>query len=109
LSERGPSVAMVIMMIMRILVEKLLRQDSRGWSLVFETLPTRSVWVCGYILSCPALNDVAPRNPVVTALARYRKAPGSRGRVHMARWWDSVHFTVTEESSISFVPKFSSF
>jgi hypothetical protein len=60
LSERGASAARVIMMIMRVLVDKLLLQDLRGWSPVFENLPTRSVWVGGYAQSCPTLNGVAP-------------------------------------------------
>jgi hypothetical protein len=51
---------MVIRMIMRVLVEELLCQDLRGWSLVFENLPVRSAWVCSYVLACLALNDAAP-------------------------------------------------
>jgi hypothetical protein len=54
---------MVIMIIMRVLVDKLLRQDSRGWSIVFENLPARSVWVGGYAPSCLVLNRVAPQKP----------------------------------------------
>jgi hypothetical protein len=60
LSERGPSVTMVIMMIMRVWVEQLLHEDSRGFSLVFENLLAKNVWVRGYILSHLALNDAAP-------------------------------------------------
>jgi hypothetical protein len=48
-------------------------------------------------------------NPVVVALAQHRKAPESRGGVRMARWRDSICFTVMGESLISFIPKFSSF
>jgi hypothetical protein len=55
----GPSAVMVIMVIMSVLVEELLREDLRSWSSVFENLTTMSVWVCGYVRSCPALNNVA--------------------------------------------------
>jgi hypothetical protein len=58
--RKGGSAAMVIGMTMRVLVEELLCQDSRGWSLVFENLPTKSVWHCGYVLSCSSPNIVAP-------------------------------------------------
>jgi hypothetical protein len=51
---------MVIMRMMRVLVEELLHQDSRGWSPVFENIPARSVWVCGFVPSCPALTGTAP-------------------------------------------------
>jgi hypothetical protein len=60
LSERGPSVSMVIMRIMHVLMEELLRQDSKGWSPMFENLPAKSVWVCGYVPLFLALNGIAP-------------------------------------------------
>jgi hypothetical protein len=47
------------MIIMLVLVEEPLCQDMRGWSLVFENLPTRGVWVRGYVPSCLALNSAA--------------------------------------------------
>jgi hypothetical protein len=47
------------MVIMSVLVEELLREDLRSWSSVFENLTTVSVWVCGYVRSCPTLNNVA--------------------------------------------------
>jgi hypothetical protein len=56
----GPSTTM---MNMRVLVDKLLRQDSRGWSPVFENLSVQSVWVGGYAPSCPALNGASPQKP----------------------------------------------
>jgi hypothetical protein len=51
---------MVTMMIMHVLVEELLHEDSRGWSPIFENLPARSVWIHGYVPSCPALNGASP-------------------------------------------------
>jgi hypothetical protein len=63
------------MMIMRVLVEDLLRQDSRGWSPVFENLPVRSVWVRGYVPSCPALNGTAPRKPCGRGACPVPKGP----------------------------------
>jgi hypothetical protein len=39
------SAAMVIMVIMLVLVEELLCQDSRGWSPVLESFLVRSMWV----------------------------------------------------------------
>jgi hypothetical protein len=39
------SAAMVIMAIMRVLVEELLCQESRGWSPVLESFPIRCAWV----------------------------------------------------------------
>jgi hypothetical protein len=77
LLERGHSAVIVIMMIMHILVEELLRQDSRGWSLVFKNLPTRSVWVCGYAPSCSALNGEAPQKPGGRGACPVQKALGS--------------------------------
>jgi hypothetical protein len=54
---------MVIMVIKRVLVEELLCQDSRSWGMVFKNLPARSVWVCGYVPSCPTLNGAASQKP----------------------------------------------
>jgi hypothetical protein len=57
------SAVMVIMAIMRVLVEELLCQDSRGWRPVLENLPARITWVYGYVPSCQALNSVASLKP----------------------------------------------
>jgi hypothetical protein len=75
MSERGPSTTIVIMMIMRVLVEELLRQDSRGWSPVFENLLVRSVWVRGYVPLCPALNGTAPQKPSGRGACPISKGP----------------------------------
>jgi hypothetical protein len=65
---------------------------------VFENLAARSVWVCGYVSSCPVLNGASsskpgghddcptPKDPQVTG----------RGPPRMARWWDYVCFMFTE-------------
>jgi hypothetical protein len=100
---------MVIMMIIRVLVDKLLHQGSRGWSPLFENLPTGSMRVYGYAPSCPALNGSAPQKPCGRGSYPVPKDPGSQGGVCMAKWQDSVHFTIMGVSPISFVPKFSSF
>jgi hypothetical protein len=76
IEKGGASAAMVTMIMMHVLVDKLLCQDSRGWSLVFENLPARSVCIYGYTQSGLALNGIAPQKPSATAHTRYRKAPG---------------------------------
>jgi hypothetical protein len=65
---------------------------------VFENLAARSVWVCGYVSSCPVLNGASsskpgghddcptPKDPQVTG----------RGPPRMARWWEYVCFMFTE-------------
>jgi hypothetical protein len=61
--EGGGSAAMVIMMIICVLVDKLLCHGSRGWTLIFKNLPPGSVWVGGYAPSYLALNGEAPHKP----------------------------------------------
>jgi hypothetical protein len=91
---------MVIMSIMRVLVEELLLQDSRGWSPMFENLPTRSMWVYGYVTSCPALNDTAPQKTGGHGVCPVLKGSWVVRRGHMARWRDLVRFKVTGESPV---------
>jgi hypothetical protein len=58
--KEGPSATMMIMCVS---VDKLLRQDSRGWSPVFENLSVQSMWVGGYAPLCPTLNGASPQKP----------------------------------------------
>jgi hypothetical protein len=57
LLEREPTTAIAIIIIMHVLVGEPLSLDSGGWSPVFEYLPTRSVWVYGYVPSCLTLKQ----------------------------------------------------
>jgi hypothetical protein len=71
---------------MRVLVEEPLCQDSRGWSPIFENLSARSMWVLGYVPSCPDLSGgdhekpgghdtcPVPKDPRVT-----RRGPNGQG------------------------------
>jgi hypothetical protein len=47
------SATMVIMMTIRVLVEELICQESRGWSPVLEIFPVRCAWV-SVVMSCCA-------------------------------------------------------
>jgi hypothetical protein len=73
--KKGPSTVIVIMMIMRVLVDKLLRHDSRGWSPVFENLPVRRMWVDGYAPLSSVLNSTAPHKPARRGACPVLKGP----------------------------------
>jgi hypothetical protein len=52
---------------------------------MFENLPARSVWICGYVPSRSALSVKLPKNPMVMVLSRHRKAPGSQDGGRLGR------------------------
>jgi hypothetical protein len=74
---QGPFAAIVIMIITHALVEEPLCQDSRAWSLVFENLPTRGVWVCGYVQK-PGGHDAyqVPKGPRVVRRGSHGQVAG---------------------------------
>jgi hypothetical protein len=99
------------MVIMCVSMEELLHQDLSSWSLVFENLPTRSVWVCDYVLSCLALNDAASQKSSGRGACPTPKSPRvMRWGLHkMSMWQDSVRFMVMRESPVWFALQSSSF
>jgi hypothetical protein len=89
--QRGHSATMVIM---RVLVEELLHQDSRCSSLVFENLPSSSMWVRSFLPSCPALKGVASQKLGDRGACAAPRGPSAMrwGPCGMTRWQDFVHF-----------------
>jgi hypothetical protein len=71
---------MVMMVIKRVSMEKCLCQDPSSQSSMFENLPARDAWVCGYAPLCPASNSAAPQKPGGCGTCQALKGPQVAGR-----------------------------